>query len=281
MPPQKDLNNDQKFSLSSKVVGPSKSFSGNVFNGTDPDISTTKEALIEENKLEKRRCKKKAKSKEKSLKAKKNSAEKSFEDPSDSYAFRDSDVNMEDEEKNSKSLEVLGSKEEKKAGSQHSDYCPTPDKEKDLMKAITFEPAYRGAKKGKVKRYNLSTKTMLSKTMLSRTKGFKKPVMREQKGKKEEVRKCKLCDKEFTRQGLGGHMSRAHPGKSEEYKQKKATRNGRQEKLKLLRLAQDVYRKRIGQLTLKGTDMNRTKLNKLRDDIKKWLDAHPGQEYPY
>lgn len=36
----------------------------------------------------------------------------------------------------------------------------------------------------------------------------------------EPMIKCKHCDKKFSRQGLGGHMSRVHPGKSSDYKLK-------------------------------------------------------------
>jgi len=74
-------------------------------------------------------------------------------------------------------------------------------------------------------------------------------------------------------------MSRAHPGQSNEYQQKKATRKGREEKLRLLRLAQDVYRHKTGEISMRGTLMNRTKLNKLRDNIQDWMVLHPGQKF--
>ena len=98
--------------------------------------------------------------------------------------------------------------------------------------------------------------------------------------KPSELRKCKFCEKKFTRQGLGGHMSRAHPGQSEDYKKKKETRHGREDDLRLLRLAQDVYRQRFNAHEVKGTDMNRTKLNKIREEIKEFYEQNPGQKFP-
>jgi hypothetical protein len=75
-------------------------------------------------------------------------------------------------------------------------------------------------------------------------------------------------------------MSRAHPGQSEDYKKKKETRHGREEALRLLRLSQDIYRKRNNELDVRGTDMNRTKLNKIRDEIKDFYKQNPGEEFP-
>jgi hypothetical protein len=109
----------------------------------------------------------------------------------------------------------------------------------------------------------------------------KKPAKKQPPVKKDEERmKCKLCDKKFTRQGLGGHMSRAHPGQSEEYKKKKETRRNREANLNLLRLAQKVYKVRTGQRNVKGTDMNRTKLNKIREEIKQFYKDHPDDDFP-
>jgi hypothetical protein len=88
-----------------------------------------------------------------------------------------------------------------------------------------------------------------------------------------------MCEKMFTRQGLGGHMSRAHPGESVEYKKKKETRSIRAIDLSLLRKAQDIYRVRTGQKTIKGTDMNRTKLNKIREEIKIWLNNGTNRDF--
>lgn len=96
----------------------------------------------------------------------------------------------------------------------------------------------------------------------------------------EELIQCKLCDKKFTRQGLGGHMSRAHPGQSEDYKRKKETRKNREEQLELLRLAQKVYKVRTGQKNIRGTEMNRTKLNRIRDEIKQFYQDNPGADFP-
>lgn len=75
-------------------------------------------------------------------------------------------------------------------------------------------------------------------------------------------------------------MSRAHPGQSEEYKKKKETRRNRESNLNLLRLAQKVYKIRTGQRNIRGTDMNRTKLNKIREEIKQFYKDHPDEEFP-
>lgn len=50
---------------------------------------------------------------------------------------------------------------------------------------------------------------------------FIEPQSQKNEGNSEDentLRQWKLCDKRFTRQGLGGHMSRAHPGESVDYK---------------------------------------------------------------
>lgn len=58
---------------------------------------------------------------------------------------------------------------------------------------------------------------------------------------------CKHCEMSFERsQALGGHMSRAHPGKSCEYKKKKNKRKSREvERLKLL-IAKKKYFAKLG-----------------------------------
>eukprot|EP00826_Nyctotherus_ovalis_P043595 TRINITY_DN4608_c0_g1_i5.p1 TRINITY_DN4608_c0_g1~~TRINITY_DN4608_c0_g1_i5.p1 ORF type:complete len:160 (-),score=50.87 TRINITY_DN4608_c0_g1_i5:148-627(-) len=55
---------------------------------------------------------------------------------------------------------------------------------------------------------------------------------------------CKYCEMSFCRsQALGGHMSRAHPGKSCEYKKKKNKRKSREvERLKLLIAKRKYFR---------------------------------------
>jgi hypothetical protein len=60
---------------------------------------------------------------------------------------------------------------------------------------------------------------------------------------------------------------------------KKETRSCRATDLGLLRKAQDVYRVRTGQKSIKGTDMNRTKLNKIREEIKIWLGNIPDRDF--
>jgi len=59
---------------------------------------------------------------------------------------------------------------------------------------------------------------------------------------KPGMKKCRHCGKEFTNQGLGGHMSRAHPGKSVDYQKKKETWNAWEYERCLLREAQKRYR---------------------------------------
>ena len=59
------------------------------------------------------------------------------------------------------------------------------------------------------------------------------------------MKKCKHCNREFTNQGLGGHMSRAHPGLSDDYRKKKETRQAREFERKLLREAQKRYREEL------------------------------------
>lgn len=61
---------------------------------------------------------------------------------------------------------------------------------------------------------------------------------------------------------------------------KKETRQNREDQLKVLRLAQKVYRLRTGQKSLKGTDMNRTKLNKIRDEIRLFYKNNPHKDFP-
>lgn len=58
---------------------------------------------------------------------------------------------------------------------------------------------------------------------------------------------CRCCEQAFSRsQALGGHMSRAHPGKSDEYKRKKNKRKSREiERLKLL-IAKRKYFSNLG-----------------------------------
>lgn len=75
-------------------------------------------------------------------------------------------------------------------------------------------------------------------------------------------------------------MSRAHPGQSEDYKKKKETRYSREEDLRLLRLSQKIYRDRFNEPDIRGTDMNRTKLNKIRDEIKEFQKTNPGEKFP-
>lgn len=73
----------------------------------------------------------------------------------------------------------------------------------------------------------------LSRNMESGSEASEKKSQRKVDGRKlrkfrreDQIKdkECKYCHKMFTNQGLGGHMSRAHPGLSEEYRKKKETR---------------------------------------------------------
>ena len=70
------------------------------------------------------------------------------------------------------------------------------------------------------------------------------------------------------------------PDKVKSINRKKETRRNRQQDLELLRLAQKVYKIRTGHKNIKGTDMNRTKLNKIREEIKQYYKQHPGTSFP-
>lgn len=85
--------------------------------------------------------------------------------------------------------------------------------------------------------------------------------------------RCKLCYRLFTANGLGGHMSRAHPNQSEEYRKKKETRMSRELTLVCLREAQKIYRQRYGCPKLKSVKMDRTKLKTIRNEVREKLEA--------
>jgi len=54
----------------------------------------------------------------------------------------------------------------------------------------------------------------------------------------EETFECNLCDRKFLNgQGLGGHMSKAHPQRSDQYKEKMKIRNSRAESRAVLHMA--------------------------------------------
>jgi hypothetical protein len=72
----------------------------------------------------------------------------------------------------------------------------------------------------------------------------------------------------FTGNGLGGHMSRAHPGRSTIYNKKQETMLKRRHQLKLLRDAQDLYRIRFNQPNIKISKMTRSVLERLKNEIR-------------
>ena len=99
--------------------------------------------------------------------------------------------------------------------------------------------------------------------------------------KEDKVFPCRHCTMSFRRsQALGGHMSRAHPGKSFEYKKKKTKRKSREiERLKLL-IAKRKYFKMINYNydelfeTIEGRKkaqalIDRTAIKKIKRDLTK------------
>ena len=98
-------------------------------------------------------------------------------------------------------------------------------------------------------------------------KNSKSSLSESENKSKEDKIDCKFCDLKFSRQGLGGHMSRVHPGKSNQYKQKRNKRDQREDIRRLLRLSQNVYRQRYNEDDIKNIEMNRNKLNSIRKEI--------------
>lgn len=84
----------------------------------------------------------------------------------------------------------------------------------------------------------------------------------------------------FTANGLGGHMSRAHPGQSEVFRKKLETRIKRQLHLLSLREAQKIYRLRYGCPKLKTTKMDRAKLQVIRKEVREKLEAEKRFKKP-
>jgi hypothetical protein len=69
----------------------------------------------------------------------------------------------------------------------------------------------------------------------------------------------------FGRNGLGGHMSRVHQGKSKEFKKKKETRELRAKDRLDLRLAQAAYRKIYSCPDIRNIQMERQKLVRIKE----------------
>lgn len=88
-------------------------------------------------------------------------------------------------------------------------------------------------------------------------------------GKKGDLLPCPFCDKFFCSTGLGGHKAKAHPGMNLDYKRKLIVRNKNAKKLKLLRLAQEMYRRKEGDYTIKNSEMHRGLIEKYK---KEWMD---------
>lgn len=82
---------------------------------------------------------------------------------------------------------------------------------------------------------------------------------------------CKLCELQFTTsQGLGGHMSRAHPGKSFDYKKKKGKRKMREVDRYRLQLAKKIYFESMihDHMETFGTKRGRQEITRLLDRKK-------------
>lgn len=62
-------------------------------------------------------------------------------------------------------------------------------------------------------------------------------------------------------------MSRAHTGKSEKFKTKRATRRQREYNRKVLRVAQTMYRQRYGCPNIKNIDMDRNIIISIKKEI--------------
>jgi uncharacterized C2H2 Zn-finger protein len=65
--------------------------------------------------------------------------------------------------------------------------------------------------------------------------------LQDEEGKRANLFTCKRCFKQFkTRQGLGGHASKTHPGESQNYIQKLHRRNQRKNERLVLSVAKSM-----------------------------------------
>jgi hypothetical protein len=98
--------------------------------------------------------------------------------------------------------------------------------------------------------------------------------------KKGDLYECKICAQAFdSGQALGGHVSRRHPGKSEDYMNKRRIRTGREADRAILNLAKITFYKSIGldYALLKRTKdgnqilkaaLNRPRLKQIKNEYK-------------
>lgn len=101
----------------------------------------------------------------------------------------------------------------------------------------------------------------------SRIKKFKKGISR-YKRKKNKLFACPMedCPKMFfAGQALGGHMSRAHPNQSTDFKSKQEVRHRRTLDRVILKAAKKEYENETGTLD----NLNRSRLKKIKDCIQK------------
>ena len=82
-----------------------------------------------------------------------------------------------------------------------------------------------------------------------------------------EVYKCKFCSKTFRkRASLGGHVSKGHPGQSEEYQRRQKIREDRLAQRRLHQLSMEIYRQQHG---YEGRGTNRYLLSKIKKMLLK------------
>ena len=76
---------------------------------------------------------------------------------------------------------------------------------------------------------------------------------------------CPICNRKYPKaQALGGHMSKAHPHKSDQYQYKQQRRNERVEERKVLAAAKIIYFEEFGA----GPITYRNKLNQIKARLK-------------
>lgn len=81
----------------------------------------------------------------------------------------------------------------------------------------------------------------------------------------ELATRCRICGRVFRSvQGLGGHMSRAHPGESNKYWKRRMVRESRKKERELLRIAKLKFFEENGATA----ELTRWKIKRLKRDIR-------------